>query len=56
MVGKAQQIDDPGTKHPGSEITDYEDKLVWRNMLIVIMAIVAFAVLLFFLGATNVIH
>jgi hypothetical protein len=56
MVGKAQQIDDPNTKHPGCEISDLEDMVVERNIVFAVIAMLLFFVLLYYLGGANVIH
>jgi hypothetical protein len=56
MVGKAQQIFDPSSKHPGNELTDYEDKYQHAYVFFAIIAMFLFFWLLVILGATNALH
>jgi hypothetical protein len=56
MVGRAQQIDDPGTKHDRDNLVRMEDRAVTRNIFFVVLGIAAFIVLLYFLGGSNAMH
>ena len=56
MVGKAQQVDDPGSKHHRNDVVRMEDATVTRNIILVVLAIAVFVFLLDLLGGSNLMH
>jgi membrane-associated protease RseP (regulator of RpoE activity) len=53
MVGSAQLIDDPGTKHPGNEPYGYDVAKVSAVLWITVFFMFVFFWLLVFLGGMN---